>query len=56
MCFHIHTVAVSTCCDVGHVIKIGYLTLKQAQRNVAATKQSCLLKLTCGNSKTAPPT
>jgi hypothetical protein len=38
----------STLSHAHRVIKIDYLTLKQAQKNVATTEQRRLLKQTCG--------
>jgi hypothetical protein len=46
----------STWRHVEGVMEIDYLTLKQAQKNVATTKQEVDFKQTCRNSKTKTPT
>jgi hypothetical protein len=53
---HNHKKAFSTWSHAHRVIKFGYLTLKQAQRNFATTKNSCSLLRSCGNSKIVSPT
>ena len=47
---------VSTWMHVKSVIKFGYLTLKQKQKNNPTAKQNLLHLQTCENSKTKTPT
>jgi hypothetical protein len=49
---HNHKVSGSTWTHAHRVKENGYLTLKQVQKNVAATKQNCLHKQTYGTLKT----
>jgi len=56
MYFHMVTVAFSTWSHAPRVMENGYLTLKQAQKNVATTKHNAGTKLSCGTLKTLLPT
>jgi hypothetical protein len=49
---HNHKKILSKWSHAHRVIKIDYLTSKQKQKNVAATKQNCLHKQTYGTLKT----
>jgi hypothetical protein len=55
-CFHNHKKAFLTWSHAHHVMENGYLTLKQALKTVAKTKNNRPQQQTCDTLKTKKPT